>query len=68
MLVYRQGKHVADGTRRTAARTGAAAFRLERRHDKTNEKERISMRIHKITRRNFMKAAGVSALAMGLAA
>lgn len=26
------------------------------------------MRIHKITRRNFMKAAGVSALAMGLAA
>ena len=26
------------------------------------------MRIHKITRRNFMKVAGVSALAMGLAA
>ena len=24
------------------------------------------MRIHKITRRNFMKVAGVSALAMGL--
>ena len=26
------------------------------------------MRIHKITRRNFMKVAGISALAMGLAA
>ena len=33
MLVYRQGKHAADGTRRPAARTGAAAFHPDRRHE-----------------------------------
>ena len=56
MLVYRQGKHAADGTRRPAARTGAAAFHPDRRHEmKTNEKEntmsKLVNELYKATRK-----------------